>query len=49
MVLFMRKSCQVYLSNEHENYLWATPEEIDKLPLMLGEEQALNIVLKRLS
>lgn len=32
----------VRLSNEHHNYLWASPQEIETLPLMSGAHEALQ-------
>lgn len=33
---------EVYLSNEHQNYIWATASDIDTLALMDGAKQALD-------
>ncbi len=37
----------IKLSEEHTAYAWVTPEEIQKMHLMLGEHYALDIILKR--
>ncbi len=35
----------VRITHEHVNYIWARPEEIKDMPLMLGEDEALKIIL----
>ena len=32
----------VYLSDEHQNYRWATSEDIEEMPLMEGAREALQ-------
>ncbi len=38
---------EIQLSDEHCNYMWATPEEIATLPLMPGESEAIKIIKKQ--
>lgn len=35
---------EVILSNEHQSYKWATPKEIEELPLMAGANEALQLL-----
>ena len=37
----------VIISHEHDNYTWVRPEEIKNMPLMLGEDEALEIILSK--
>ena len=37
----------VKLNNEHTEFIWAEPEEVCSLPLIMGAKEALEIVLKR--
>ena len=37
----------ITLSDEHDRYLWVTPDQLQYMNVMLGELQALEIVLKK--
>ncbi len=39
----------VILSNEHEGYIWASKEDLEVLPLMVGAEKALQFYEEALS
>ena len=40
---------KITLSKEHTDYTWTKPEEFYKLPIVMGAEEALRIVLKRVN
>ncbi len=37
----------VYLSDEHEEYMWVSPEEMKTIPLVSGGKEAMQIYLQR--
>jgi 8-oxo-dGTP pyrophosphatase MutT (NUDIX family) len=39
---------EIHLSNEHQSYKWASSEDLERLPLIAGAEEALKIYRARI-